>query len=92
MFNCRGISELTSLGRDKPLSFWQRVRVQFHLSYCFLCRRFARQLETIGQFSRAAGGDESLRLLAEGGVVQESLSADARTRMKKKLSGLNPKG
>ena len=87
MMKCKEIGRLVSEGRDRELSFYQRLNVRMHLAMCAMCRRFAKQLDFIGRLTRTAG--QSSSLLVEGGILEEELSPDAKSRIKQELSRRN---
>ena len=87
MKNCQEIARLVSEGRDRELSFYQRLSVRMHLAMCSMCRRFAKQLDFIGRLTRMAGRTGSL--LVEGGILDQRLSPDAKSRIKQELSRRN---
>jgi hypothetical protein len=45
VISCQEASRLISLRQDRPLLFWERVKLRLHLVLCDVCTRFARQLD-----------------------------------------------
>jgi hypothetical protein len=41
MFSCKKAARLLSESHDRALTFWERLRLGFHLVICRTCRRFA---------------------------------------------------
>jgi len=44
LVSCKEASRLLSQAEERPMSAWQRVRVNWHLAVCGMCRAFERQL------------------------------------------------
>jgi predicted anti-sigma-YlaC factor YlaD len=44
LLSCKDVSRLLLQAEERPLSSWQRVRVQWHLAVCRMCRAFDRQM------------------------------------------------
>ncbi len=81
MLSCRDITQLISESMDTSLPIGKRIGVRVHLLMCKFCARYERQLLLFR---------ETLRLLvAEGGKdegpAEETLSVEARERIKKSL-------
>lgn len=82
MLNCHRASELLSRAQDGPLSLPARLSLGFHLMMCVSCRRLRDQFERLRVILRA-----------DAGVPGESLSDDARDRLKAALreaAGMSP--
>ena len=80
---CKRIAKLLSERQDHPLSFWRRLAIRVHLSWCVFCRRLARQLEFIHGLSQTVGSSVEI----DGAkAFDASLSPEAKTRIKKDLS------
>ena len=45
VISCQEASRLLSQGQDRPLGFWERLKLRAHLALCDMCTRFSRQLE-----------------------------------------------
>jgi predicted anti-sigma-YlaC factor YlaD len=86
MMKCAEIAELVSKELDAELPLSQRMAIRLHLAMCKMCRGFSKQLKFIHRLSMAAGGSESHSALAEGNLLQDSLSTDAKARMKTSIS------
>jgi hypothetical protein len=50
VISCKEASRLLSQRQDRPLGFWERLKLRAHLALCDVCTRFSKQLE----FMRAA--------------------------------------
>ena len=50
VISCREASRLISQRQDRPLTFWEGLKLRGHLLLCDVCTRFARQVD----FMRAA--------------------------------------
>ncbi len=46
---CRGMTRLASESLDRDLDQVERVALRSHLLYCAACRRYLRQIKTLGQ-------------------------------------------
>jgi len=44
LVSCKDASRLLSQAEERPMSAWERMRVQWHLAVCAMCRAFERQL------------------------------------------------
>ena len=44
LLSCKDVSRLLSQAEERPMTGWQRVRVQWHLAVCRMCRAFDQQL------------------------------------------------
>jgi len=44
LVSCKDVSHLLSQAHEKPMPWWSRVRVNWHLAVCSMCRAFDRQL------------------------------------------------
>ncbi len=91
MGTCQEVAKLVSEGHDRKLSLGQRMKVRLHLAGCVVCRRFSKQIALIRRLTRTAGMAESGWLVAEGGAFDESLSTEAKERMKQELARRNPR-
>ena len=47
LVSCKETSHLLSQEQEKPMSWWQRVKVNWHLGVCSMCRAFDKQLRFI---------------------------------------------
>lgn len=52
LVSCKEASRLLSQEQERPMSWWQRARVSWHLAVCSMCRAFDRQLRFIGEAMR----------------------------------------
>lgn len=53
MLNCHDATFLFSQGRERKLTFSERMKVRIHTSMCSDCTNFERQLETISGAAKA---------------------------------------
>ena len=84
---CKRIAKLLSEQQDHELSFSRRLAIRVHLSWCMFCRRLARQLEFIHGVSQAIGSSAEI---GDDRAFEATLSAEAKTRIKKTLAQKNP--
>lgn len=81
MLSCRDVTQLISESMDTSLPIGKRIGVRVHLLMCKFCARYERQLLLIREMLR--------RLVPEGGKdggpAEETLSVEARERIKKSL-------
>lgn len=83
MLSCRDVTRLISESMDRTLPVGKRIGVRLHLLICRFCARYERQLLLIRDTVRriaAAEGEPS-------GLATESLSAEARERIRISLGG-----
>jgi len=52
LLSCKDVSRLLSQAEERPIAGWQRVRVQWHLAVCSMCRSFERQLALMREAMR----------------------------------------
>ncbi|HTQ01746.1 MAG TPA: anti-sigma factor [Casimicrobiaceae bacterium] len=52
LVSCKDVSRLLSQEHEKPMSRWARVRVNWHLAVCSMCRAFDKQLGFLRQAMR----------------------------------------
>ncbi len=69
---------MISKSMDRKLTLYQRMGIRFHLMMCALCRRYQQQLLFIRSVLRRNGGTDDINC--------QSLPADARERIEKKLT------
>ena len=69
---------MISKSMDQKLPLSQRMGIRFHLMMCALCRRYQQQLLFIRSVLRRNGGTDDRDC--------QSLPADARERIEKKLT------
>ncbi len=50
---CKEATSLVEMQLQQPLPLLQRIGLRFHLLYCYLCRRYAKQSKAIDQQLRA---------------------------------------
>ena len=86
MATCKEISKLISESHDRPLSWIDRVKIRLHLAMCFICRNFSKQVDMIRTFGRAIGRSGHDSLVSDGSVLDQSLSPEAKSRIKNALS------
>lgn len=85
MMSCREASRLVSERRERELSLGERIGLRFHLAMCFLCRRYADQIDFLHDIAHSLGHLPHDEL--PSGVMPHgaALSADAKERLKKSL-------
>ena len=44
LVSCKDASRLLSQAEERPMSWWERTRVRWHLAVCAMCRAFERQV------------------------------------------------
>ncbi|GEO01180.1 hypothetical protein NSE01_30120 [Novosphingobium sediminis] len=59
MLNCHDATFLMSQGRERKLTFSERMKIRFHASMCSGCTNFERQLEQISGAAKAFGAQQS---------------------------------
>jgi hypothetical protein len=52
LLSCKDVSRLLSQAEERPMSAWDRLRVNWHLAVCRMCRAFDRQLATMREAMR----------------------------------------
>ena len=86
MKSCKEIARLVSESHDRPLSVIERLEMRMHLAMCFVCRNFAKQVKLIRELTHALGRSGPSSLVADGAVLGQSLSPEAKDRIKDILS------
>jgi hypothetical protein len=86
VLNCKETAKLVSQSHDRRLSLYERLQVRMHLAMCILCRNFSKQLNFIRRLTRSMGESGPESLIAEGAVFDESLSPEAKSRIKDVLA------
>ena len=82
MLSCKDVTRLISESMDQSLPFGKRVGVRLHLLICRFCARYERQLLLIRETVRRLVATED----GPGESPGESLSAEARERIRKSLA------
>ena len=83
LFSCRRYTERASKNLDTDLPALERAAMLFHHVYCFICRRFTRQITVITAKAKKLA-DPDHRALADDPVLR--LSEDARRRISQEIS------
>ncbi len=83
--NCKEVAKLVSESHDRRLSLFERLKVRTHLAMCVVCRRFTVQIKMIRDLARAVGRAGPTSLVVEGIAFDQSLSPQAKSRIKKSL-------
>lgn len=78
MITCEKSAKLICEGLDRPLSFWERVQLRFHVTMCSACKAFQKQNEAL------------LRLFEQrfqklSATRTETLPEDACERLKRRI-------
>ena len=81
MLSCKDVTRLLSESMDRSLPLGKRVGVRFHLLICKFCARYERQLLLI----RETAWRLATTLEASGGFFGETLSAEARERIRESI-------
>jgi hypothetical protein len=55
MMSCETAARMISEGKDRPLSFGEKMSLRMHLAMCALCRGYQKNLEVLSQISARAG-------------------------------------
>jgi hypothetical protein len=82
MLSCKDVTQLLSESMDATLPVGKRIGVRLHLLICKFCARYKRQLLLIRETARRLAAIEE----APGLPVGETLSAEARERIRKTLA------
>jgi hypothetical protein len=53
MLNCHDATFLMSQGRERTLSFSERMKLRLHVAMCSGCANFGRQLRHLGAAAKA---------------------------------------
>jgi len=83
MFSCKDVSQKVSQAMDTPLPFHHRMAVRMHLFMCRYCDRFRHQLMMLRKLSRHTEVEPT------SDTPAESLSSEAKERLKKTLRSLS---
>lgn len=81
--HCKEVARLVSESQDRSLSFFDRLRVRYHMVMCAVCRRFADQMKFVHRLSQRMGEPESVD------AFDRSLSPEARSRIESTLKDLS---
>lgn len=81
MLSCKDVTQLISESMDTSLPVGKRIGVRIHLLMCRFCARYERQLLLIRETLRRLVATEE----ESGGPSRESLSVEARERIKRSL-------
>jgi hypothetical protein len=52
LVSCKEASHLLSKDQEQPMSWWERVKVGWHLTVCSMCRAFDKQLRFLNEAMR----------------------------------------
>ncbi len=78
MISCKKAAKLICEGLDRPLSFWERVQLRFHVMMCSACKAFQKQNEALLQVFEQ-------RFQALSAPQMEALSEEACERLKRRI-------
>ncbi len=81
---CRQTVETISQSMERSLNLRERILLNLHLWICAWCQWYLEHLHLIRNVARAQGSDAE-----ELSSSAPTLSAEARERIKRKLSGIN---
>ena len=82
MITCKRAAELISRSEEAPLGWWGWLKMHCHLALCKTCARFRRQVRLL----------QRPGCKCDAPFPQESLSEEARDRMKRALHDRNAQG
>jgi hypothetical protein len=82
--NCQEAIRLQSDALDRPLSFWQRLGLRIHVTFCLWCFRYGVQILGIRNAAKKCEPANSLENSPENG-----LPVAARKRIKEQLRAGN---
>lgn len=82
MLSCKDVTRLISESMDTSLPVGKRIGMRLHLLICKFCSRYERQLLLIRETVRRLAATED----GPGESSGESLSAEARERIRKTLA------
>lgn len=85
MLTCRDVTRLISESMDRTLPLGKRIGIRLHLLLCRFCTRYERQLLLIRDTVRRIASDENEPV----GPAPGTLSAEARERIRKSISGID---
>jgi hypothetical protein len=75
---CPEVVRLLSLGMERPLPWWTRLRVRIHYLMCSFCERYAKQLK----YMREVAHEFPEKI---GDVSPEEIPDDVKARMRETL-------
>ncbi|MFO1305312.1 MAG: zf-HC2 domain-containing protein [Burkholderiales bacterium] len=52
LLSCKDVSRLLSQAEERPMTGWERTRVNWHLAVCAMCRSFERQMSFLREAMR----------------------------------------
>jgi hypothetical protein len=52
LLSCKDVSRLVSQGQERPFGWWERWRLNMHLSVCAACTRFDAQMRFLRRAMR----------------------------------------
>ena len=84
---CCEMSRLASESLDRDLGRLERVALRSHLLYCVPCRRYLRQIKTLGQALRRLADRVETETEVEDHLPGPALPDDVRERIKRRLKG-----
>jgi hypothetical protein len=73
--NCKETARLLSESKDRPIPFFQRLGMRFHVMMCRMCHVYERQMMVVSRTCREAGDVSASKCPGE-------LPADCRERIK----------
>ena len=56
VISCKEASRLLSQRQDRPLGFWEGLKLRGHLALCDVCTRFSKQLDFMREALRRYRG------------------------------------
>lgn len=83
--NCEEHSMLSSQAMDRPLPFWQRMRIQIHQWICPPCKCVNQQFKTIRKACRLTTHEIDLPTEVQNAVLSEDTCLRIKSEIRKNL-------
>ena len=83
MMSCEKAARMISEGKDRPLSFREKLGLRMHLAMCAMCRNYEKNLLMLSQIAARAGD----AVMSAFGRTDTSLAlpSTSKQRMQNKL-------
>ena len=82
ILSCRKAAELISISRERPLRFWEQIRLRVHLWMCAYCTQYYRQMLVMRRIFAQFRSEETYTER----MASWRLSQDARARILRQLA------
>ena len=76
MMSCEELSRLMASDELATLGWGRRLRARLHLLMCRHCRRYAKQIRTLGDIARSAGRNQQEEDASARERLEESILND----------------